>query len=104
MTFTLENYLSSLHQGQWFGFDGDKTYANVIVHDDSKTLPTEQECIDGVQALQDEYDNANLEYKVNRMNEYPYIGDQLDDLFKAGAFSTEMTATLQAVKDKYPKE
>ena len=35
---------------------------------------------------------------------YPDIGDQLDDLFKAGAFSTEMAATIQAVKDKYPKE
>ena len=47
---------------------------------------------------------ASKEYRDNRKNEYPPIGDQLDDLFKAGAFSTEMTATLQAVKDKYPKE
>jgi hypothetical protein len=44
------------------------------------------------------------QYKYDRVKEYPDIGDQLDDLFKAGAFSTEMTATLQAVKDKYPKE
>ena len=43
-------------------------------------------------------------YIDSRRSEYPDIGDQLDDLFKAGAFSTEMTATLQAVKDKYPKE
>jgi len=43
-------------------------------------------------------------YQDSRRSEYPPIGDQLDDLFKAGAFSTEMTATLQAVKDKYPKE
>ena len=43
-------------------------------------------------------------YRDNRKGEYPDIGDQLDDLFKAGAFSDEMTATLQAVKDKYPKE
>jgi hypothetical protein len=41
---------------------------------------------------------------IDRRSEYPDIGDQLDDLFKAGAFSTEMTATIQAVKDKYPKE
>ena len=47
---------------------------------------------------------ASKEYRDKRRNEYPPIGDQLDDLFKAGAFSTEMTATLQAVKDKYPKE
>ena len=47
---------------------------------------------------------ASKEYRDNRKGEYPDIGDQLDDLFKAGAFSTEMTATIQAVKDKYPKE
>ena len=51
--------------------------------------------------------NENYEatqYARSRKGEYPDIGDQLDDLFKAGAFSTEMTAILQAVKDKYPKE
>ena len=42
-------------------------------------------------------------YKWKREGEYPEIGDQLDDLFHKGAFSTEMAATLQAVKDKYPK-
>jgi len=54
-------------------------------------------------------DNANTQEALNtvrnnRKKEYPDIGDQLDDLFKAGAFSTEMAATIQAVKDKYPKE
>jgi len=47
---------------------------------------------------------TELPYDMKRQKEYPPIGDQLDDLFKAGAFSTEMTATIQAVKDKYPKE
>jgi len=42
-------------------------------------------------------------YQWKRQQEYPQIGDQLDDLFHKGAFSTEMAATLQAVKDKYPK-
>ena len=54
---------------------------------------------DAVQTLVD-----SKAYIDSRRSEYPDIGDQLDDLFKAGAFSTEMTATLQAVKDKYPKE
>jgi hypothetical protein len=54
---------------------------------------------DAVQTLVD-----SKAYQDNRRSEYPDIGDQLDDLFKAGAFSTEMTATIQAVKDKYPKE
>ena len=55
-----------------------------------------------INRLQAEYDAQ--EYARNRKGEYPPIGDQLDDLFKAGAFSEEMTATIQAVKDKYPKE
>ena len=37
------------------------------------------------------------------INKYPDIGDQLDDLYKKGAFSTEMTAKIKAVKDSYPK-
>ena len=46
---------------------------------------------------------AQLNYKQRRVREYPSIGDQLDDLFHSGAFSSEMRAKLQAVKDKYPK-
>ena len=42
-------------------------------------------------------------YVQKRRFEYPSIGDQLDDLFHSGAFSSEMRAKLQAVKDKYPK-
>jgi hypothetical protein len=38
-----------------------------------------------------------------RAGAYPDIGDQLDDLFKQGAFSDEMAAKIQAVKDAYPK-
>ena len=56
------------------------------------------------------YDNAAVEalvaskaYIDNRVSEYPSIGDQLDALFHAGVFPAEMAATIQAVKDKYPK-
>ena len=58
---------------------------------------------DAVETKLTELKNAN-QYKDDRRLEYPDISDQLDDLFHAGAFSTEMTATIQAVKDKYPKE
>ena len=34
---------------------------------------------------------------------YPDIGDQLDDLYKKGAFSTEMAAKIKKVKDDNPK-
>ena len=46
------------------------------------------------------YMTANA-YKTLR--QYPPIGDQLDDLFRQGAFSPEMAATLQAVKTAHPK-
>ena len=45
-----------------------------------------------------------MKYDQKRREEYPDIREQLDDLFKAGAFSTAMTARIQATKDRYPKE
>lgn len=45
----------------------------------------------------------SLNYQKLRQTEYPSIGDQLDALFKAGAFPADMAAKIQAVKDKYPK-
>ena len=45
-----------------------------------------------------------IEMQQRRRLEYPPIGDQLDDLFRAGAFSKEMADQIHAVKDKYPKE
>ena len=43
------------------------------------------------------------QYRQLRAAAYPPIGDQLDDLFRQGAFSPEMAATLHAVKARYPK-
>ena len=42
-------------------------------------------------------------YEDKRKYEYPGFGDQLDDLYKLGLFSADMTAKIKAVKDKYPK-
>ena len=38
-----------------------------------------------------------------RIKAYPSIGDQLDMLFHANALPADLTAQLQAVKDRYPK-
>ena len=46
---------------------------------------------------------AAVLYKSQRKAEYPDIGDQLDDLYKKGAFSDDMAAKIKAVKDNYPK-
>ena len=64
---TIEHYLMKLHEGQWFGFGGnEKTYANLIIHDSSKTKPTEQECIDGLAQLQADYDQAIIDRENNK--------------------------------------
>ena len=56
----IEDYLITLHSGQWFGWSDskNKVYSNLIIHDDSKTKPTEQECINGLTQLQSDYDAA----------------------------------------------
>jgi len=62
----IEDYLVQLHTGQWFGWSNskNKVYANLIIHDDSKTKPTEQECIDGLATMQSNFDTA----KTNAIN------------------------------------
>jgi len=69
--------------------------------DKKQTQPTNSEIDAEIKKLQADYDAKA--YQRSRQPEYPAIGDQLDDLFKAGAFSDDMTAKIQAVKDKYPK-
>ena len=56
----IEDYLVQLHTGQWFGWSDSKNkiYSNLVILDDTKTKPTEQECIDGLAQLQADYDQA----------------------------------------------
>ena len=56
----IEDYLTSLHNGQWFGWsDADnKVYANLIIHDDSKTKPSESDCTTGLATMQSDFDTA----------------------------------------------
>ena len=101
MTYTLENYLAKLHKGQWFGWSDSKNkiYANLIIHDDTKSKPSEAECNAGVAALQKAYDDAA--YQRNRVAEYPSIADKLDDIYHNGIDAWK--ATIKTTKDKYPK-
>ena len=79
----LEDYLVSLHTGQWFGFknlngnDANKTYANLVIHDSSKTKPTEKECTDGLAQLQSEYDAKQTQKendKASAQNKLKVLG------------------------------
>ena len=107
MTYTLEDYLLTLHTGQWFGFnnlngnEANKTYANLVIHDDTKSKPSESDCTAGVAALQTAYNNKA--YSRNREAEYPSIGDQLDMIYHNGDGGATFQAAIKAVKDKYPK-
>ena len=79
-----------------------KIKGGVLEWKDSKiTQPTQSEIDAEVIRLQVKYDAQ--EYARNRASEYPAIGDQLDDLYHAGAFSAEMIAKLKKVKDDNPK-
>ena len=66
----IEDYLVSLHTGQWFGWSDskNKVYANLIIHDNSKTKPTEQECIDGLAQLQADYDQAITDKETKKQS------------------------------------
>jgi len=111
----IEDYLVSLHSGQWFGWSDSKNkiYANLILHpkmqdannneiDNPHSKPSEADCTNGLKALQDAWDLENDSYKSKRRAEYPNIVDQLDDMYNNG-FDAWKT-TIKAVKDKYPKE
>ena len=100
MIFTLEVYLASLKDGCWFGFtdNHNKTYENLFIRDGSEK-PTEQECTDGVKAMQAEYDAR--QYQRDRVSAYPSIPDQLDKIYHSGI--DEWKKDIKAVKDKFPK-
>ena len=68
---------------------------------DGQTPPTEEEIQAKLKELQTDYDAQS--YARTRKPLYPDIGDQLDDLYKQGAFSDEMSAKIKKVKDDNPK-
>ena len=69
--------------------------------DTEQSQPSTAELAAELTRLQNDY--IVKQYRRDRAAAYPSIGDQLDDLFRQGAFSPEMAATLQAVKTAHPK-
>ena len=90
--------VNNLTPGAEFGFTGNNIESIEWFSQDIPQ-PTEAEIQAEVQRLQAEYD-AN-QYQRDRAVEYPSIEDQLDDIFHNGVEGWK--ATIQAVKDKYPK-
>ena len=73
----------------------------VIRYHSGQTPPSKSEIDAEVKRMQTEYDAQA--YARTRQPLYPDIGDQLDDLYKQGAFSASMTKKLKKVKDDNPK-
>ena len=63
------DYLVTVRTGQWFGWakgaEPRAVYANLIVHDGG-SKPTEQECIDGLTALQTTFDNTITKQETDK--------------------------------------
>ena len=74
----IEDYLVQLHSGQWFGWSDakNKVYANLIIHDSSKSKPSESDCTNGLKTLQDDFDTA----KTNATNKKASGKQKLKDL------------------------
>ena len=74
----IEDYLVSLHPGQWFGWSDskNKVYANLIILDDSKSKPSESDCTSGLATLQSDFDTA----KTNETDKKASGKQKLKDL------------------------
>ena len=72
-----------------------------MLYHSGQTPPSDAAIDAELKKLQDEW--TAQEYARTRQPLYPDIGDQLDDLYHAGAFSADMTAKLKKVKDDNPK-
>jgi len=82
----IEDYLITVRTGQWFGWSDhtNKIYANLIVHDGG-SKPTEQECTDGLAALQTAFDDAKTKQETDKSNANKKLKDLglTDDEIKA---------------------
>ena len=64
----IEDVLVHLHDGAWFGWSSskDKVYENLIIHDGSKSKPTESELTTELAAQQTAFDDAAAAQVTNR--------------------------------------
>ena len=100
----IEDVLLNLHTGQWFGWSDSKNkiYANLVIHDDSKTKPTEKSLTDALAKQQSDFDAQ--EYARDRKAEYDALNQfELISDDDVNGTTTHKDA-IAAIKTKYPKE
>ena len=112
MVYKLVDYLHTINKDVpcWFGWkpasENRESYANIIVHNASATLPSEADCNAGVAALQAAYDAQA--YARTRESAYEQVKEQLDQLYHdmtAGKLDAtgEWHKSIKAIKDANPK-
>ena len=87
------------NRGNWFKFDGDFTYQNLIITDDSFEKPTQEFLESELKKQQDEFDAK--QYQRDRAVDYPSWQEQMDLLYHGGVDA--LKAELKKTKDKFPK-
>jgi len=101
---------SNIHAIQWNGSSGEIEYndgtPNATITDISSfdfvtKHATEKQAIADAEAKVESDRIANRTYAEKRQDEYPSIGEQLDDIYHNGIDGWK--TTIKAVKDKYPK-
>ena len=99
----IEDVLVNLHNGQWFGWSDskNKVYANLVIHDDTKTKPTEKELTDALTKQQSDFDTQA--YARNRQADYPDWGTQLNKIYDSGIDKWK-SGMVDPVKAKWPKD
>ena len=89
----LQTALSRMHNGQWWGWtdpNGEKVLSNVTIHDDSKTLPTQEEVDAKISEL--ELDKLRLERNLKLAETDWWASSDL-------TMNAEQTAYRQALRD-----
>jgi len=105
MKADLNKYLASLHPGVWWNWkdpSAGEIYENVQVLDDTKTLPSKEECEQGIIALQAEWDARAI--KLKRQSAYQTESDPLFFKYQRGeATEQEWLEKVAEIKARFPK-
>ena len=117
----INDALAQMHPNYWYTYTDNRNqvYANLrltpkigvggeLVDNPVTELPTEEVVNAKLKEMQDEYDDANKPYKLDRVHTYPYMGEQLDLLYHdmlAGKLDTtgEWAKAIKKIKDDNPK-
>jgi len=99
-----------IHAIQWDGASGEIEYkdnsGNATISDISSynfetVFATEKKAIADAETQAEADRIANMTYADKRAEEYPFIAEQLDDIYHNGIDGWKSTIT--AIKNKYPK-